>query len=141
MRRRADPARSKVDLPRIGFRIGDELGDVVSWDRRVYLHHVSQSHRPGNRDAVADEVEGKPFVERRVDGVVRADEDDSVTIWRSAECGLHADIAARTDPVLDDELLAQMIRQILADDARNDVVGGRPAKSKLSSAPALSDRF
>src|SRR5947209_2576036 len=83
MRRRADPARSKVDLPRIGFRIGDELGDVVSWDRQVYLHHVSQSHRPGNRDAVADEVEGKPFVERRVDGVVRAEEDDSVTIWRS----------------------------------------------------------
>src|SRR5438552_5818274 len=129
MRRRADPARSKVDLPRIGFRIGDELGDVVSWDRQVYLHHVSQSHRPGNRDAVADEVEGKPFVERRVDGVVRADEDDSVTIWRSAECGLHADIAARTDPVLDDELLAQMIRQILADDARNDVVGAARRKA------------
>src|SRR5439155_1696825 len=91
--------------------------------------HVSQSHRPGNRDAVADEVEGKPFVERRVDGVVRADEDDSVTIWRSAECGLHADIAARTDPVLDDELLAQMIRQILADDARNDVVGAARRKA------------
>src|SRR5260370_17226087 len=49
--------------------------------------------------------------------------------WCSAECGLHADIAARTDPVLDDELLAQMIRQILADDARNDVVGAARRKA------------
>jgi len=46
---------------------------------------------------------GKLFVERRVDCVVRADENDRVTIWWGGECGLHADIPACADPVLDDE--------------------------------------
>jgi hypothetical protein len=41
---------------------------------------------------------------------------------------LHADIAGRAGPVLNDKLLSQMIRQVLADDARDDVVGAARRK-------------
>ena len=113
MRRRADATRSKVDLARIGFRIGDELGEVVGWECRIHVHHVGQPHYAGDRDAIADEIKRKLLVERRVDGVVRADEGDRVAIGRRVERGLHADIAGRAGPVLNDKLLSQMIRQVL----------------------------
>ena len=123
MRRRADATRSKVDLARIGFRIGDELGEVVGWECRIHVHHVGQPHYAGDRDAVADKIERKLLVERRVDGVVWTDEGDRVAIGRRIERGLHADIAGRAGSVLNDKLLSQVIRQVLADDARHDVVG------------------
>src|SRR6516225_2734545 len=44
------------------------------------------------------------------------------------ERGLHADIAGRAGPVLNDKLLSQMIRQVVADDARDDVVGAAGRK-------------
>src|SRR5215831_8218047 len=88
MRRRANPTRSKVDLARISFRIGDELGEVVGWKCRIDVHHVGQSHYAGDRDAVADEIKRKLLVEPGVNGVVRADEGDCVAIGAelSADC-------------------------------------------------------
>jgi hypothetical protein len=41
---------------------------------------------------------------------------------------LHADIAGRAGAVLDNNLLPKMIRQVMTDDACNDVVG--PARRK-----------
>ena len=63
------------------------------------------------------------LVERRVDGVVRRDEADGVAVGRRCQHVLHADIAAGADVVLDDELLVELFRQILAEDARDGVVG------------------
>src|SRR5262249_41363683 len=128
MRRRADATRSKVDLARIGFCIGDKLGNVVGRHRRMHHHYIGQPNQSSHRSAVANEIERKLLVERRVDGVVRTDEGDRVAIGYRAEHRLHADIAARAGPVLDDELLPQMIRQILADNARDDVVGAARRK-------------
>src|SRR5262249_55612244 len=76
----------------------------------------------------ADEIKRKLLVKCRVDGVVRADEGDRVAIGRRVERGLHADIAGRAGPVLNDKLLSEMIRQVLADDARHDVVGAARRK-------------
>src|SRR5262244_201729 len=128
MRRRANPTRSKVDLARIGFRISDEFGEVVGWKCRIDVHHVGQSHYAGDRDAVADEIKRKLLVEPRVNSVVRAHEGDCVAIGRRVERGLHADTAGRAGPVLNDKLLSQMIRQVVADDARDDVVGAAGRK-------------
>src|SRR5262245_54356234 len=89
---------------------------------------VCQPHYAGDRDAVADEIKRKLLVKCRVDGVVRADEGDRVAIGRRVERGLHADVAGRAGPVLNDKLLSQMIRQVLADDARHDVVGAARRK-------------
>src|SRR5271166_2617623 len=129
MRRRTHAPRSKVDLARIGFRIGDELGDIVGRDRQIYLHDVGQAHCSADWSAVADEIERKPLVERRIDGVVRSDESDGVAIGDRAQRRLHSDIAARNDPVLNNELLPQVIRQKLADNARDDVVGAAGRKT------------
>ena len=41
---------------------------------------------------------------------------------------MHADIAGCAGPVLNDKLLSQMIRQVVADDARHDVVGAAGRK-------------
>src|SRR5262245_30661660 len=41
------------ELARIGFRIGDELVEVVGWECRIHVHHVGQSHYAGDRDAAS----------------------------------------------------------------------------------------
>jgi hypothetical protein len=68
-------------------------------------------------------IEWQLLEERRVDRVIGADEDDGVTIRRRCQRRLHANVAACADPVLDDELLPEIIGKILPDDPRNDVVG------------------
>ena len=60
----------------------------------------------------------------RGDGV----ETDRVAIGRGLGDGIGADVAARTAPVLDDELLAAQLGKRLADDTRQRV--GRPAGGK-----------
>jgi hypothetical protein len=132
------PPEAKLILPGLA---GDKLGNVVGRHRRMHRHYVGQPNQSGDRSAVANEIERKLLVERRVDGVVRTDEGDRVAIGYRAEHRLHAYIAARPGPVLDDELLPQMIRQILADNARDDVVGAARRKTRRSSAPAASDSF
>ena len=66
---------------------------------------------------------GRLCVERCADEVVRADEADGVAVGRRGQVGLGADIAAGADAVLDDELLAEMFRQVLAEQPRGGVVG------------------
>src|SRR5215831_13363863 len=102
------PPEAKLILPGLAFCIGDKLGNVVGRHGRMHHHYVGQPNQSGDRSAVADEIERKLFVERRVDGVVRTDEGDRVAIGYRAEHRLHAYIAARPGPVLDDELLPQI---------------------------------
>ena len=94
----ASPARAADDST-----VSDELGEVAGWECRIHVHHIGQPHYAGDRDAVADEIERKLLVERRVDGVVWTDEGDRVAIGRRVERGLHADIAGRAGPVLNDK--------------------------------------
>src|SRR5262249_6007325 len=105
------------------FGMGDELGDVVGRHRRMHIHHVRQPNQSGDRRAVANEIERKLVVERWVDGVVRTDEGDRVAVGRRVEHGLHADIATRAGPVLDDDWLPERTGQMWADEAREVVVG------------------
>jgi len=68
-------------------------------------------------------------VERRVDRVGRTDEEKRIAIRRSAYDRLGRDIAARTRPIVDDELLAEPLRQPLSHEARNDVVRAAGGKA------------
>jgi hypothetical protein len=126
--RRAAARRGHVDLARIGLGIGDELGDGLGRHVRVHHHHVGEQHRPGNRRAVANEIERQLVVERRIDGVVGSDEADGVAVGERAQRRRHADISTGADLVLDDKLLAQAFRQILSDDARHSVVWSAGSK-------------
>ena len=59
---------------------------------------------------------------------VSVDQEQRVAVGRSAHDRLGGDIAAGTWPVLDDELLAEPLRQPLAHQTRDDV--GRAAGAK-----------
>ena len=61
------------------------------------------------------------MIERRIDGVNVRRHQERVTVGWRIDRSLGADNAARPRPVVDDELLAQPLRQILAHDARHNV--------------------
>ena len=81
-----------------------------------------------DRRDVADEIEIELVVERRVDRVVELTSEQRIAVRRRAHDRLGGDIAASTRPVLDDEWLAEPLRQPLTDQPREDV--GRPPAAK-----------
>src|SRR5204863_8978632 len=83
---------------------------------------VGQFHGAGDRRAVLDEVKRELLIHCRVDKVVRPDKDDGVAISGRSQRRLHADVAAGADAVLDDELLAEMLRQISAEQEPGNVI-------------------
>ena len=94
-----------------------------------------------DRRDVADEIEIELVVERRVDRVRRSDKEERVAVRRRPHDRLGADIGAGARPVLDDEWLAEPLRQPLADQARDDVGPAARREWRRSSAPAASDRL
>src|SRR5256886_12024711 len=115
----------------------------------MHSHRVGEQNRPGTGYAVANEIERQLVVERRIDGIIGSDEADGIAVGRRAQHRRHADISAGADLVLDDELLAQLFRQILSDDARHGVVwptggerhdpGPRPRRIALRSEEHTSE--
>ena len=84
-----------------------------------------------DRSDVADEIEVELVVERRVDRVRRADQEERIAVRRRAHDRLGADIAAGTRAVFDDEWLAEPLRQPLSDQPRDNVgraAGGRSGR-------------
>src|SRR5215510_11842745 len=74
-----------------------------------------------HRRDIADKSVVELFVERGVDHIIRADGEQRVAIWRRTHDGLSSDIAAGTPPVLNDELLTELLGEPLTYHARDDV--------------------
>ena len=133
MDRGAVTRRRPVDLAWIGLGIGDELGNRLGRHRRIDLHHVRHPHDARNRGRIPQEVEGKLRIERRVDGVRRVDQEQRVAVGGRMNHRLGTDVVAGARLVLDEELLAQSLREPLRHDARGDVrapaggIGNDPA--------------
>ena len=123
MHRRAVAGRRHVDLARVGFDVVDELLDGLRRHVVVDHHHVRHAHEAADRRDVADEVERQLLVERRVDAVRRIDQQHGVAVGRRREHGFDREVVAGAGLVLDDELLAGLLRQVLPDQARQDVGG------------------
>src|SRR5262245_2526650 len=104
----------------------------------MYHHNAGCSHEARDRSDVADEIEIEVVVERRVDCVSGANQEKRVAIRRRAYDRLSADIAVRARPVLDDELLAEPLREPLTHQARGDVV---TATGGVSNNPAHRPRW
>ena len=100
-------------------------GTRLGRNRRIYHHDVGAADDARDRRDVADEIEIELVVERRVDRVRRTDQEQRVAVRGRAHDRLGGDIAAGARPVLDDELLAEPLRQPLTHQAREDV--GRAA--------------
>ena len=113
--------RGHVELARIGFRIGDELGNGFGGDRWIDDHDKESARDSCDRRNVPNEIEIEVRVERGVDGVCRRCPKQRVAIRRRLHNDFGADIAAGARPVLNDELLAEPLRQSLTDQARDNV--------------------
>ena len=133
MRRGADAGGGHVDLARIGLGVRDELGDGFRRHVRVDLHHVRHADEARDWRHVADEVERQILIKRGVDGVGRIDQEHRVAVGIGLGGHFGREIIAGARLVLDDELLAHMLRQILSDQARDDV--GRAAR-RIADQPA-----
>jgi hypothetical protein len=116
------PLPDIAELARVGLGVGDELGRRPHRQRRRHHHDVGEPHHAGNRRAVAQEYERKILVERLPDRVVGRDEHDGVAVGGGIDHRIGRDHAAGADPVLDHELLTEMVRQPLPEHARHDVV-------------------
>src|SRR5215472_14779309 len=112
----------------MSFGISDELGDRLSWNRWIHHHEVGHDNNAGDRRDVADEIEVELLIKRRVHRVRRMDEEERIAIRYRTHDGLRGDIGAGARPVLDNELLAEPLREPLADQASDDV--GAPAGGK-----------
>ena len=102
-------------------------GTVLAGNDGLHHHDVWHAADARDRRDVADEIEIELVVERRVDRVVASDQKERIAVRRRAHDRLGGDIAAGARPVLDDELLAEPLRQPLTHQARDDVESRRPA--------------
>src|SRR3954468_13216528 len=90
-------------------------------------HHVERAADAPHRTYVAEEIE-TGFGQRRVDCVGTGYQEESVAVRRRVQRRFDSDVAAPAWPVLDDECLAQPVRQPLTHQPGDDV--GRTAGSK-----------
>src|SRR5438552_8737230 len=91
----------------------------------MHLHDIGHAHDAGNRRDIADEIEIELVVKRCVDRICCGDHEERVAVRRRIYDRLGAEVAASTQPVLGDELLAKPLGQPLTEQARHDV--GTPA--------------
>ena len=130
--------RCHIDLPGIGLGVSDEFGNSRGRNRWVHLHHIGHAHDARDRRDVADEVEIKLVVKRRIDGVRRAHQEQRVAVRCRLHDRLGGDIGAGAGSVLDDERLAELLRQPLTHQAREGVGGA--ARRKPDDQPHRSWR-
>ena len=74
-----------------------------------------------DRRDIADEIEIELFIERRIDSVRRTNQEERIAIGGRAHDHFGCDVGASARPVLNDEWLAQPIRQPLPHQTRDDV--------------------
>jgi len=122
-------ARGHVDLAGIGFGVGNELGHGLDRQRRVDLEHERIERDDRDRHDIANEVELEVLVECRIARVRLAGRQQRIAVGGCVHDRLGGDVGAGARPVLDDELLAQSLRQRLCHQAGHDVSAAARRKS------------
>jgi hypothetical protein len=118
MNRRARARRGERILAGIVARQLDQLRHRLGRHARAHDQQVGQRPQHGDRGEILGGIVRQLGVERRRDGVAgHAVEPDRVAVGRRMGDRIGADIAARAALVLDDELLAGELAQLLAGDA------------------------
>ncbi len=114
-------ARSGVEDARMSLGISDELRDRRGRKRRIHHHDIGDANNACDRRDIANEIEIKILVERRIDRGRSVSEQQSVAICRCIDHNLGSKIGRGSWPVFDDKRLPEPFRKRLADQARNDV--------------------
>ncbi len=95
----------------------------------MYHHDQGTADQARDRCDVANEIEIELVVECRIDRVRRTDQEQRVAVRRRTHDRLGGDIAAGARPVLDDEWLAEPLRQPLTYQTRENVVRAAGGKA------------
>ncbi len=126
MRDRADAGMRRIDLVDIGLHVSDEFLEVLG---RQILLRQDQDRRPGqqrDRLEILFRMIGKVRIERHRRRMgAHMPRDQRVAVIGGARGTGGGGGAAGADHVLDDDALAQRLRHVRRDDARDDV--GRTA--------------
>ena len=85
-------------------------------------HDQMRARNPGDRRDVPDQIVVE-LEERRIDRVGCADLEQRVAVGRRPHDRFGADIAGAARPVVDDDGLAETLREPLADQTHEDVTG------------------
>jgi hypothetical protein len=131
MNRRPDARRRKIDLARSDPGVGDELGNGMDRYCRIDLHDEGPIADACNRRSVSDETEVELIVEHVGDRVSRNHQKERMAVGGRTDDCLGRDIARSPRPVLDDEWLAEALRQPLPNQAREEI--GRAAGGKADN--------
>src|SRR6218665_456646 len=105
--------------PGLGQR--DELGHVVRWQSGVRHDHERAAGELRHGRKVFIQLVAEVFEERGADRMRSGCQHQRVAIGRAARRPLGPRVAARAGPVVDDELLAGLLRQLLRQHARHDI--------------------
>ena len=122
---RPGPRRCVAVFAGIGLDERDEVLDGVRRHRRMDRDHQGGGDRERDQVEVLFEFIGDFVVERGIDHVARIDHEQGVAIGRHPCHSAHGDIAAAAAHVLDVELLAHTLRQLLREQAGDHI--GRTA--------------
>src|SRR6516164_11214389 len=117
----SDTTRRHGEPAGIGLGISDELGNRFGRNRWIYYHDEGVADDAGDWRDVAEKNEIELVVERRVDRVRGTYHEQRVAVRWRAHDRLGGNIAGSTWPALDDEWLAEPLRQRLTDQARDDL--------------------
>ena len=117
------PPEPKLILPGLAFAMAMKSARFFAGNARFVSMTLASFMVPATGVLSCTKSKGNVLVERGVDGVVRRDEADRIAIGRRRQHIRHADIAAGADAVLDDDRLAELLRQVLAEEAPDRVVG------------------
>jgi len=80
MRSGPTAGRCHAELPRMGFRIGDELRDRLGRKRWSDLKRESRAADARHRRDIADEIVVELFVQRRVDRALNRDQEERIPV-------------------------------------------------------------
>src|SRR5262245_16188399 len=101
--------------------MGDEFRNRSGRDRWMDRNDVGLAIQTQNWRDVADEVEIELIVERGIDCVCHIDQEKRVSVGGCTHNSLRANIVASTRAVVDDEWLAELLREPLTEQARKKI--------------------
>jgi hypothetical protein len=96
----------------------------------MHRQDVEHARDACDRSDVTNEIETELFVEGRVNRVPRRDQKERIAVWRRFHYRFSTDITAGASPVLDDEWLAEPLRQLLPYEARDPIARATGCKAE-----------
>ena len=127
MGRRAGTRRRETVFTGVGLDKRDQLADGLHRQRRIDREHRRRAHRDRDRIEVRGGVIGDVLVQRGINDVVRAIDENGVAVGCRLRGATRPNISARAGDILDIKLRPQLLGELLRHQASEYVgrAGGR----------------